>query len=126
MARPESLTDIVQRMIRTHASRIAQQEGYESFEEANDFDLPEDEAELNATRYEEMGEDAGIEATRPVAPGPGLLTNGTSPPSAPPGASGAPAPTSNPSPPPGGQTLLAAAPPGSGTNPGATPQKPPA
>lgn len=52
---PESLQSMMQRMIRETFSRLAVQEGEESFEEANDFDLEEDDFDDQLTKYEEMG-----------------------------------------------------------------------
>ena len=42
--RPETLAEQVQRLVRTHISREAAERGEETFEEAEDFDVP-DEAE---------------------------------------------------------------------------------
>jgi hypothetical protein len=39
---PESLQTMMQRMIRTHISALQASEGYETFEEANDFDTGDD------------------------------------------------------------------------------------
>jgi hypothetical protein len=47
---PESLQTMMQRMIRTHISALQASEGYETFEEANDFDTGDD-PELR-TEYE--------------------------------------------------------------------------
>lgn len=41
--RPETLAEQVQRLVRTHLSQVAEAEGYETFEEADDFDIPEDD-----------------------------------------------------------------------------------
>lgn len=49
--RPETLAEQVQRLVRTHISRQAQEQGEESFEEAEDFDIDDDQAEPN-TPYE--------------------------------------------------------------------------
>lgn len=57
MKQPESLQSLMARMIRTHLSHAAEKGGAETFEEANDFDIPEDDAELRATNYEYMGEE---------------------------------------------------------------------
>lgn len=68
MRRPESLEDQVRRLVRTHMSRQAVAEGNESFEEANDFEIPEDDAEHFETRYEmpEMAEEVPIERAQRV------------------------------------------------------------
>lgn len=41
MRRPESLQDMIKRMVRSQLSQAAQDEGYESFEEADDFEIDE-------------------------------------------------------------------------------------
>lgn len=41
--RPETLAEQVQRLVRTGLSRMAEEQGMESFEEAEDFDVDEDE-----------------------------------------------------------------------------------
>lgn len=51
MSKPESLESKMRRFIRTEFSRQAQDQGMESFDEANDFDM-DDEADLPLTRYE--------------------------------------------------------------------------
>ena len=52
--RPESLEEMIQRMVRTNASEIAEREGYETFDEADDFDMPdEDHGSDPMTPYEE-------------------------------------------------------------------------
>lgn len=40
--RPETLAEQVQRLVRTHISRDAEQNGMETWEEANDFDVDDD------------------------------------------------------------------------------------
>lgn len=51
--RPETLAEQVQRIIRTEASRRAEEAGFESFEEADDFDVGEDDFDPD-TPYEEV------------------------------------------------------------------------
>lgn len=63
--RPESLTDMMRRMIRTHLSEAAESGGSESFEEANDFEIEDEEPEVNLTRYEDMGSSEEIEDATP-------------------------------------------------------------
>lgn len=41
--RPESLEEQIRRLVRVNISRQAEQEGYETFEDADDFDVGEDE-----------------------------------------------------------------------------------
>lgn len=65
--KPESITDIIQRLVRTQLSQRAQEEGNETWEEANDFDMDDDDPDSLFTPYElqEMQEE------RPLAdPGP--------------------------------------------------------
>lgn len=50
---PESLESMVARLVRTRVSEMASREGMESFEEANDFEVDEDE-ELSPSEVREM------------------------------------------------------------------------
>lgn len=54
---PETLESMLQRFVRQEISRRAADQGEESFEEANDFDIEEDDFEYDSklTQYEEMG-----------------------------------------------------------------------
>lgn len=42
LPKQESLSDMIQRLVRTNISALAASEGYETFEEANDFDIGDD------------------------------------------------------------------------------------
>lgn len=54
--RPESLTDQIRRMIRNEMSEQAEEEGNESFREANDFEVAEeDDPEAYLSPYEVVG-----------------------------------------------------------------------
>lgn len=64
--RPESLTDMVRRMIRGQLSVAAAEEGHETFDEANDFDVPEEDAELHGTEFEEMVVEMPVTAPAPA------------------------------------------------------------
>lgn len=66
--RPESLTQQIRRMIRTEMSGQAAADGNETFEEANDFDVQEDDAELGVTQYELMADEVAPGAPRPRRP----------------------------------------------------------
>lgn len=59
--RPESLQETIRRLVRTEVSRGASQAGFESFEEANDFDVDDDEFvtshELRAMENEFINEE---------------------------------------------------------------------
>lgn len=61
--RPESLTEMIQRMIRTDVSRVAEAGGAETFDEANDFEMDDDDAELAPTHHE-LHEEVVNEAAR--------------------------------------------------------------
>lgn len=64
MKRPESLKDQIKRLVRTNISQFAEAEGAESFDEANDFDMEEDDdAELNPTHHE-LHEETVLEVQR--------------------------------------------------------------
>ena len=53
-SRPESLEAMVQRMVRTRVSDIAAEEGFETFEEADDFEVDEEDYVNDpSTPYEE-------------------------------------------------------------------------
>lgn len=41
--RPETLSEQIQRMVRTHLSQAAAEQGFETFEESEDFDCGEDD-----------------------------------------------------------------------------------
>lgn len=66
LRRPESLSEQIKRLIRTDMSRMAVEQGDESFEQANDFDMEEDDAELAETHHELVEEvvDAELEVRR--------------------------------------------------------------
>lgn len=51
MRKPESMEDMIRRYVRVEASRIAQQEGMESFEEADDFEVEDDDLSDAPTQY---------------------------------------------------------------------------
>lgn len=61
--RPESLQDMIRRLVRTDVSKAAEQVGAETFEEANDFEVGDDDAELSATHHE-LHEEVVNEAVR--------------------------------------------------------------
>lgn len=58
--RPESLSDLVARMVRVHISKQAHELGLETFEEADDFSMDEDD-EVLPSQYEM----SGMEEERP-------------------------------------------------------------
>lgn len=49
--KPESLDDQIRRLVRTHISAQAQEQGFETWEDADDFDIPDDQADP-ATPFE--------------------------------------------------------------------------
>lgn len=56
--RPESITSMIQRLVREQISRQAVAEGDESFEEANDFDVEDEDFDDVLTVYEVMGDES--------------------------------------------------------------------
>lgn len=59
--RPESLNETIARMVRYQVENAARAAGHETFEEAMDFDMEEnDELSDSPTRYEEMGDDVSL------------------------------------------------------------------
>lgn len=77
--RPESLVDLMKRLIRTEVSQTAHDAGTETFEEANDFEVPEDTVEDTATQYEAMADEPFTQPepddTRNAGPGPNARTS---------------------------------------------------
>lgn len=51
MSKPESMEDMIRRFVRQEASRAASAEGMETFEEADDFDIDDDEPDAYPTQY---------------------------------------------------------------------------
>lgn len=66
--RPESLIDQMKRMVRSELSQVAGEQGHETFEEADDFDV-QDKFDMDppATKYELMEEEYISEDARPDA-----------------------------------------------------------
>lgn len=56
--RPPSLQEEIQRLIRVQMSQLAQEDGYESFEEADDFEVDEDPDPLSPYEVVEMQPEA--------------------------------------------------------------------
>lgn len=50
--RPESMESMIARMVRLHISKQAQEDGFETFEEAEDFYAEDDDEELPQTQYQ--------------------------------------------------------------------------
>lgn len=59
---PESIQSMIARLVRTHVSDAAQRQGFESVDEANDFDV--DDEEFPETKYEVLGDERLEEAHR--------------------------------------------------------------
>lgn len=57
-SRPPTLQEEIQRIIRIQMSQQAQAEGFESFEEADDFDVDEDPDPLSPYEVSEMQQEA--------------------------------------------------------------------
>lgn len=51
---PESLESMLARMVRGHVSQLAEREGLETFEEANDFEIESDDEPLTAYEQQDM------------------------------------------------------------------------
>lgn len=51
MSKPESMQDMIRRFVRLEASRMAENSGYESFEEADDFEPDDIELDDIQTPY---------------------------------------------------------------------------
>lgn len=100
--RPPSLREEVQRFIREDASRAAHESGYESFDEANDFEVGDDFSAEEYSEHEDhdfqerMYADDREAARR--GPQPGVEVGGSGPPGPAPGQ----APAAAPPPAPGG------------------------
>lgn len=58
--RPPSLQEQIQRLVRTELSRQVQQQGAETFEEANDFDVPDDDIPADTSPYTLLEEEEPI------------------------------------------------------------------
>lgn len=56
--RPETLAEQIRRMVRLHVSQMAQEQGFESFEEADDFDSDDDDEFRSPYELTEMQEEA--------------------------------------------------------------------
>lgn len=52
--RPESLTDIVRRLVVEGLSVQASKDGFETVDEANDFDIPDEDPEVRLTAGQEF------------------------------------------------------------------------
>lgn len=51
LRKPESMEEMIRRFVRVEASRIAQKEGMETFEEADDFEVEDDDFSDAPTQY---------------------------------------------------------------------------
>lgn len=63
--KPESITEMMRRLIRQDMSRHFEKQGHESFEEANDFEVEDEDAELSNTEYETMADEVPRSAQAP-------------------------------------------------------------
>lgn len=57
MKRPESLQDMVRRMVQVQVSEAAAVRGFETVDEANDFEVDSDELEDRVSGYQQMAEE---------------------------------------------------------------------
>ncbi|UDN67863.1 hypothetical protein [robinz microvirus RP_153] len=67
--RPETLQEQMRRLIRTEMSTRAAAEGYETFEEANDFDVDDDQDLVPPTKHELLAEAAELDPVLTGSPG---------------------------------------------------------
>lgn len=51
ISKPESMNDMIRRLVRQEASRTAEEAGYESFEEADDFEVEDEDLDALPTQY---------------------------------------------------------------------------
>jgi len=84
--RAESLADQIKRLVRENLSQVAAREGYETLEEADDFDIDDEEGEL-LTSYEvvelplvEGDKDATFDPKAPPEPSEPSTDKATPPP----------------------------------------------
>lgn len=68
MKQPESLESIMKRMIAVHASRAAGEAGMETFEEANDFEVEDDDEPITQYEYHGMKEEVPREQSEKERP----------------------------------------------------------
>lgn len=52
LRKPETLQEQIRRLVRTEFSQASAKAGFESFDEANDFECEDGDAELHATEFE--------------------------------------------------------------------------
>lgn len=61
---PESLQSMIARLVRTHVSAAAERHGFETVDEANDFEVPDEE--FPETKYEVLGDEQLEERHRAI------------------------------------------------------------
>lgn len=66
--RPETLEDIVRRFVRHEASIQAEESGHETFQEANDFDVSDEDEFKSPYELSDMQEEYPISAAEPPEP----------------------------------------------------------
>lgn len=76
MYRPKTLQDMVRDLVREHVSQEANQLGMETFTEADDFDVGEDEDSLSPYELEEMQEEVPLQDLEPEESGAGAPPSG--------------------------------------------------
>lgn len=65
LKRPESTTELIKRIVQGSLSRAAERQGFESFDDANDFDMDEDDdAPVTVHEYKAMSCEVPDEAKR--------------------------------------------------------------
>lgn len=68
--RPPSLQEQIQRLVRNELSNQVQNQGAETFDEANDFDVPEDDDPISPYVIHDMVEEEPIPPANPAEGGP--------------------------------------------------------
>lgn len=62
ISRPPTLKEQIQRVLRTELSRQADEQGFETFEESQDFDIEEESEPLSGYELNEMVEEVPVES----------------------------------------------------------------
>lgn len=92
--RPPTLQEQIERCFRGIVSRAAQNSGHETLEEANDFEVDDDDPTERDTRYTQMGDDIPADVRARAAGQPVAGSAGSDPAVGQPSAAGGAAPAS--------------------------------
>lgn len=77
--RPDNLREQIRRIVRTEVARAAVQSGYESFEEANDFEVDEDPEFKSAYEFQDMVDEEPMKPVKAPVEGEVPARAGSSP-----------------------------------------------